>query len=41
MEEDTRDGGPPLAIGAGPPPPRRGANTLPGILQYVAGIEGG
>lgn len=40
MEEDTRDGGPPLAIGAGPPPPRRGANTLPGILQYVAGIEG-
>ena len=25
----------------GPDPPRRGANTLPGVLQYVAGLEGG
>jgi len=36
MAEDSRDRG-----GSGPPPPRRGANTLPGVLQYVAGLEGG
>jgi len=35
MAEDTRD-----RDGGGPRPPRRGANTLPGVLQYVAGIEG-
>ena len=33
MSEDSR--------GSGNAPPRRGANTLPGVLQYVAGIEGG
>jgi len=32
MSEDSR--------GSGNAPPRRGANTLPGVLQYVAGIEG-
>ena len=36
MADDSRDAG-----GTGQGPPRRGANTLPGVLQYVAGLDGG
>ena len=36
MAEDSRG-----RESSGSTAPRRGANTLPGVLQYVAGIEGG